>query len=78
MQKSIDDRSTTDDADEVKNAFFFADIECPEFDISDVHLESRMDGRKIGARVHFSCPRGFDLKGQNGLVCQKNGKLPYI
>merc|ERR1711953_1141694 len=50
------------------------DIECPEFDISDVHLESRMDGRKIGARVHFSCPRGFDLKGQNGLICQKNGQ----
>ena len=53
----------------------FADIECPEFDISDVHLESRMDGRKIGARVHFSCPRGFDLKGQNGLICQKNGNV---
>lgn len=33
-----------------------------------------MDGRKIGAQVHFTCPRGFDLKGQNGLNCQKNGK----
>ena len=50
-----------------------SDIECPEFDISDVHLESRMDGRKIGAQVHFTCPRGFDLRGQNRLICQKNG-----
>jgi len=49
------------------------DIECPEFDISDVELESRMDGRKIGAQVHFTCPRGFNLKGLNRLICQRNG-----
>ena len=56
-------------------SFFFTDIECPEFDISDVELESRMDGRKIGAQVHFTCPRGFNLKGLNRLICQRNGNF---
>ena len=59
----------------VNNLSFFADMECPEFDISDVELESRMDGRKIGAHVHFTCPRGFDLQGQNRLICQRNGNF---
>ena len=53
---------------------FFSDMECPELEISDVELESRMEGRKIGAQVNFTCPRGFDLKGGNQIVCQKNGK----
>ena len=48
-------------------------MECPELEISDVELESRMEGRKIGAQVNFTCPRGFDLKGLNQIVCQKNG-----
>lgn len=60
--------------DTVQYFIQFADIECPEFDISDVELESRMEGRKIGDQVHFTCPRGFNLKGKNNLRCQRNGK----
>ena len=56
---------------------FFPDMECAELEISDVELESRMEGRKIGAQVNFTCPRGFDLKGGNQIVCQKNGKSKY-
>ena len=52
-------------------------MECAELEISDVELESRMEGRKIGAQVNFTCPRGFDLKGGNQIVCQKNGKSKY-
>lgn len=61
--------------------FLVTDIECPELEISDVELESRMDGRKIGAQVHFTCPRGFNLQGENQLKCQRDGKwsgtIPY-
>lgn len=49
------------------------DMQCPEFDISDVELESRLEGRKIGDKVFFSCPQGFDLVGKNSLKCLRNG-----
>ncbi|TRY73779.1 hypothetical protein TCAL_16894 [Tigriopus californicus] len=49
-------------------------VECPEFHIEDVELESRLESRKIGSIATFSCPLGFVLQGPDKIACQKNGK----
>ena len=46
------------------------------FNISNNELESRLEGRKIGAEARFSCPRGFQLAaGPTVVKCQINGKI---
>ena len=55
---------------------FFPDVECRDFNISNNELESRLEGRKIGAEARFSCPRGFQLAaGPTVVKCQTNGKI---
>ena len=54
--------------------FSFPDMECPEFQIADVELESRMKAsRKIGSVASFSCPKGFKLEGNSNLECLSSG-----
>ena len=54
----------------------FPDVECRDFNISNNELESRLEGRKIGAEARFSCPRGFQLAaGPTVVKCQTNGKI---
>ena len=56
--------------------FLFPDVECRDFNISNNELESRLEGRKIGAEARFSCPRGFQLAaGPTVVKCQTNGKI---
>ena len=55
--------------------FTLADVECRDFNISDNELESRLEGRKVGAEARFSCPRGFELaEGPSVVTCQRNGE----
>lgn len=58
---------------------FVPDLECPEFRITDVVLESRTVGhRRIGAEVTFSCPVGFVLVGEPKVTCLMSGEYKGI
>ena len=58
--------------------FTLADVECRDFNISDNELESRLEGRKVGAEARFSCPRGFELaEGPSVVTCQRNGEKNF-
>ena len=43
-----------------------------------MELESRLQGRKIGAEAAFSCPTGFNLVGKAKLRCLTNGKANLL
>ena len=47
---------------------------CPDLSVSEVELESRLEGRKVGMAATFSCPIGFNLRGPKRIACQKNGE----
>ena len=49
-------------------------MECPDLSVSEVELESRLEGRKVGMAAAFSCPTGFNLQGPKRITCQKNGE----
>ena len=66
-------------------AFFFPETLCPQLNVSDVELESRLEGRRVGNAAIFSCPDGFAIKSngsddgkrqqqqQRKITCLKNG-----
>lgn len=49
-------------------------MECPKLEVSDVELESRLEGRRIGMAATFSCPVGFTLSGERRIACRKSGE----
>lgn len=59
-----------------KSSLFFlpSDVLCPELNVGDVELESRLQGRKIGMTAAFSCPSGFELVGTAKTTCLKSGE----
>jgi hypothetical protein len=58
--------------------FLFSEVECSDFEISEMELESRLQGRKIGAEAAFSCPTGFNLIGRPKLHCLSNGRTKTL